>query len=95
MTETGARAANWGKSRINQMLLALQRFRILALGGDTALRWAGVRYERDQLGMPIAAQDAWIAATALHERCALMTHNVKHFQQIAGLQLFTLDDTSA
>ena len=60
----GARAASWSKSRINQMLLALQRFRVLALGGDTALLWAEVRHERDQLSMPITAQDAWIAATA-------------------------------
>jgi tRNA(fMet)-specific endonuclease VapC len=86
----GARANHWSSRRIDIMMNALRRFRIIALTGDTAIVWADVRVERDQAGEPITAQDAWIAATALREKCALLTHNARHFRRITNLLVVTL-----
>jgi len=38
-------------------------------------------------GRPISGLDAWIAATALTYGSPLVTHNVKHFSGIAGLEI--------
>jgi tRNA(fMet)-specific endonuclease VapC len=90
----GARAAGWSSARTDKLLLALRPFKVLALTGDTARHWAAVRHERDALGQPITAQDAWIAATALREGCPLLTHNARHFSSITGLNVMSFADAA-
>lgn len=36
---------------------------------------------------PIGANDLWIACHALSRNATLVTHNVREFERIAGLQL--------
>jgi tRNA(fMet)-specific endonuclease VapC len=91
----GARANHWSSRRIDGMMNALRRFRIVSLTGDTAVIWADVRVKRDRIGQPITAQDAWIAATALREKCALVTHNARHFGEIDHLQVISLSSEDA
>ena len=38
---------------------------------------------------PIDPNDAWIAACALRHQVPLVSHNAKHFREIASLNLIT------
>lgn len=40
-------------------------------------------------GRPIAAADAWVAATALHLGVPLITHNRNHFIGVDGLNVIS------
>lgn len=52
--------------------------------------WANLRAERQTIGQPLLAQDAWIAATAVRHDLPLVTHNAKDFQNIPKLQVLTV-----
>ena len=80
---------DWGERRRNQLKQAMQRFRILGWDDTTAVYWARVRAERQRMGRPITAQDAWIAACALRHNMPLLSHNFIHFADINGLVLLT------
>lgn len=40
-------------------------------------------------GLPIAANDLWIASCAVRHSIPLVTHNAKHFASIRGLKVIT------
>jgi tRNA(fMet)-specific endonuclease VapC len=45
-----------------------------------------LRAELDRAGTPIGPNDLLIAATALANGCTLVTHNVREFSRVSGLQ---------
>ena len=45
--------------------------------------------ERKRNGLPIAPNDAWIAACAARHTVPLVTHNAKDFEGIASLEVIT------
>ena len=84
-----AELRNWGTQRRLTLSRAIGKNVVLAWDDATALHWAKVRAERQRIGQPIAAQDAWIAACALRHGLPLITHNRDHFVDIPGLTLLT------
>lgn len=56
---------------------------------DNELWWASSRVVRDlgQRGRPIGPADSMIAATALAYGLPVVTHNTKHFREVAGLDV--------
>jgi predicted nucleic acid-binding protein len=54
---------------------------------DTEKLWAHIRAERTKAGLPIAAQDAWVAACAIRHNAALLTNNKADYASISDLQL--------
>lgn len=84
-----AELRNWGAQRRSALSQAIAKHVILTWDDVTAQQWAKVRAERQRIGKPIAAQDAWIAACALRHGLPLVTHNRDHFDEIPGLTLLT------
>lgn len=65
----------------------LPRVRVLAFD-ETAARIAGrIRADRERVGRPIAPLDLQIAAAAQANGCIVVTGNVRHFEDIPGLEV--------
>ena len=82
-----AEKSSWGTTRRKQLEKWLVRFHVLTYDMQTAKIWGQIRAEREQNGLPLAAQDAWVAACALRHGYPLATHNAKDYVSIAGLKL--------
>ena len=81
---------NWGTSRTEQLEHAIAAYLLIPPDLELCRAWGKLRAEQQQLGHTIDSQDAWIAATALHFALPLVTHNLAHFQDIAGLDIRTI-----
>ena len=77
--------SNWGKPKKQKIVNGLRQFVVLPFTINVCEIWGRIRAERKQ--QPISVGDAWIAATAIAYKLPLMTNNVKHFQDITGLNL--------
>lgn len=63
----------------------LPDFEVLAVTADTAVTYAALRVALKQLGRPIPANDAWIAALALEHRLPVLSRDA-HFDSVPDLQ---------
>jgi len=79
----------WGAERIAKLERQLASYVIVPYDHELCVRWARICAERQRLGKPISAQDAWVAATAVRHACPLATHNKEDFANITGLILIT------
>jgi predicted nucleic acid-binding protein len=74
------------RARYEQWLNAnLSLFSLLAVGSETAWRYAEVRRELRAAGTPIPSNDVWIAALTREYRLPLVTRD-DHFQVVRGLR---------
>ncbi len=64
---------------------------VLPLDLESAVRAADVRRDLAARGLPIGMGDSLIAGIALANGLQLLTRNRKHFQQVEGLRLVSLD----
>ena len=62
----------------------LRGFDILLVTDDTAVVYAALRIALKQLGRPIPANDAWIAALALEHSLPILSRD-QHFDAVPGL----------
>jgi len=76
---------NWNAHNLARLEERMQTYVIVPYDAELCRRWAKVCVERQRLGRPISAQDAWIAATAIRHNCLLVTHNRDDFADVAGL----------
>lgn len=67
------------------ILLTLKRYRLIPLDGRIARQYSELRGRYPTL----EKADALIAATALVRKLPLVTRNIRHFQNIDGLKIFT------
>lgn len=84
-----AATRNWGQARMRLLEETIQNYTILPVDIETCRLWAAVRAQRSAGGHPISSQDAWIAATALHYKLSLVTHNPSDYQGISGSTVVT------
>jgi tRNA(fMet)-specific endonuclease VapC len=61
---------------------------ILPFDAACAQKAASVRSTLEMQGMSIGPHDVLIAAIALCHQAPLVTHNVREFSRVAGLQVF-------
>ena len=85
----GLRMLDWDQRRFDAVM---SRFVEVPLSPLAERIWVDVRADsiarhRDRSGRAVSAADAWIAATAMAIPCPLITHNVRDFRRIRGLEL--------
>ncbi|HVF56042.1 MAG TPA: PIN domain-containing protein [Pyrinomonadaceae bacterium] len=85
----GALSANWGERRRQQLNLWLRKYAVVHSSDDLCLRWAEALAAARRAGRPIAAADAWIAATALLLDVPLVTHNASDYAGVDGLMVIS------
>ena len=78
---------NWSEARRASFESWIRkRFAVLPFDAALARSWAVLVGDTCR-GRPISLPDSWIAATALHHRLPLVSHNRQHFETIPGLRL--------
>jgi tRNA(fMet)-specific endonuclease VapC len=60
---------------------------ILHFGEDEAVIAGDILAQLQKTGQKIGTEDILIAATALANRCTLVTANIKHYSRIPGLKI--------
>lgn len=83
----GAEKAGWGDRRRKQLESTLRNFVVIPYDNEIARCYGQLMAERHRNGMPIAPNDAWIAACTLRHEVPLVTHNYKDFKEITGLEV--------
>ena len=83
----GAYRHKWGAIRMAELKATLNSYVVIPHSIEICEAWGWIRSERRAL--PIAVDDAWIAATALVHGYPLVTHNPTDFAWVRGLQLIT------
>ncbi len=84
-----AEVRQWGVSRRRQLEESLKAYTILPFDIHVCRLWGAVRAMGQASGKRISAQDAWIAACALHYDLPLITNNSGDFQIVEGLHVIT------
>ena len=79
----------WGESRLAWLEERLRAYVIVPYDSELCRRWAIICVERQRMGKPISAQDAWVAATAVRHGYPLVTHNRDDFAVITGLTVIS------
>lgn len=64
-----------------------RRFMIVSFDTQAALIYGDIRATLETQGTPIGGNDLLIAATALANNLILVTHNIREFGRVNGLQL--------
>ena len=93
----GAEKAGWGEVKRQKLETMLRNFVVIPYDHEIAKCYGRLVSERQRAGKPIDPNDAWIAACTVRHGVPLITHNPKHFVDIAGLSLITehlADETS-
>jgi predicted nucleic acid-binding protein len=80
---------NWGARRRQELEEYLSRYFVVHSEDQICERWAEAMHSARSNGQPIAASDAWIAATALFLDVPLVTHNGRHYSGVAGLRVIS------
>ncbi|HEA68208.1 MAG TPA: type II toxin-antitoxin system VapC family toxin [Desulfobacterales bacterium] len=75
------------KKRKIQLKQLTEVVNVLPFGFDEACHAADIRAGLEAQGRPIGPYDILIAATALSKKGTLVTHNIKEFNRIEGLQI--------
>jgi tRNA(fMet)-specific endonuclease VapC len=90
--ELWALAAGWGTRQRQQLTRYLRRYVVNYPLAVTCRRWAEVIDECRRQGRPIAAADAWIAATALLLDVPLVTNNARDYAGVSGLTIIAMSN---
>lgn len=85
----GALVRGWSETRRGEMEQALEAYVWVGYDRRLSLVWAEMMASSAARGRVPAANDSWIAATALLAGVPLVTHNRRHFAAIAGLDVLS------
>ncbi len=79
----------WNAKRIAAFEQRLKAALIVPYDIDLCKAYGKLRAALLDRGQPIAANDLWIAASAVRHSIPLITHNARHFTSIRGLKVIT------
>ena len=65
----------------------LKPFEVLAFEAEAAGRYAEIRFQLEREGRPIGERDLLIAAIARSRHLTVVTHNVREFSRVSGLDV--------
>ncbi|MGH2803926.1 MAG: PIN domain-containing protein [Thermoleophilaceae bacterium] len=83
----GAAHGRWGSRRLAALAEWLAPLPVLSGSESVARRWGELTGNALIAGRPLPSNDAWIAACCLANDAALATLNVRHYADIADLDL--------
>lgn len=84
---TGVMKSREPKSAENAVREFLSYVEVLDWPVEAGRVYGGIRERLEASGNSIGATDMLIAAHAIHEKAALVTHNQSEFRRVAGLKL--------
>ena len=85
--EVGIAKSTAPQKRRQQLSELTSVTKVLPFGIEEATVAADIRVKLEQRGNPIGPYDILIAATAISNNGTLVTHNVREFERVEGLQL--------
>ena len=85
--EVGIAKSTASQKRRQQLSELTSVTKVLPFGIEEATVAADIRVKLEQRGNPIGPYDILIAATAISNNGTLVTHNVREFERVEGLQL--------
>jgi predicted nucleic acid-binding protein len=85
----GAFNAGWGDNRKAALAKEISDYIIIPSNYKISILYGKVRSQCESEGHPFDNPDYWIAASALHHDCPLLTNNWKHFRYVKGLKLIS------
>ncbi len=85
----GAENKNWGEEKRKKLEMTLRNYVVIPYDHEIARFYGRLMAERKRNGVPIAPNDAWIAACAARHAVPLVTHNAKDFEGITALEVIT------
>jgi tRNA(fMet)-specific endonuclease VapC len=83
----GAAKSSRPRQTLSGVNTFLTPFEILPFGKEAARDYAATRLQLERAGQPIGERDLLIAATAKARRLTVVTHNVREFSRVSGLQV--------
>lgn len=83
----GAMRSNNPKTTLERQQRFLARFVSLPFGDEAAIVSSQIRARLANAGTPIGGYDLQIAAIALANSLILVTHNIREFERVDGLQI--------
>jgi tRNA(fMet)-specific endonuclease VapC len=84
----GAEKRGWSAKTISYLQEKLKAVVIVPYDEELCHTYARIRASLP-VGVVVAANDLWIAASAIRHSIPLVSNNRKHFEQIPGLQLIS------
>ena len=89
-----AEAKEWGDEARNRLDLFIKRFLVIPYDYALAQAWARAMQSSRKEGRRLDSGDCWIAATAIHRRVPLLTHDRDFLDlSIPGLQVISYLET--
>ena len=85
--EVGISKSTAPEKRSKQLAVLTSVVNVLPFGVQEAKQAAQIRAALESRGQPIGPYDILIAATALANQATLVTHNLREFGRIRGLQV--------
>ncbi|UCD81389.1 MAG: type II toxin-antitoxin system VapC family toxin [Desulfobacterales bacterium] len=85
--EVGIGKSTSPRKRIAQLHEITSLVSIISFGQPEAKSAAAIRIKLENQGIPIGPYDILIAASAMANKCTLVTHNKKEFDRIEGLKI--------
>lgn len=83
----GAAKSKTPEATLQKLTLFLFPFATLPFDDQAAVIYGQVRAQLEQTGIPIGPLDFQIASIALAHGLTLVTHNIREFDRVPGLQL--------
>ena len=85
--EFGAEKSAHGERNRARLATLAERLPLVGIDATTTRHYAQVRALLERQGMPIGANDTWIAAQALTIKATLVTDNEREFSRVPDLLL--------
>lgn len=83
----GALKSNTPEATLIKQRTFAERFISLPFDDSAVLAYASIRAELERKGTPIGSNDLMIAAIAQTHNLILVTHNLREFSRVEGLQI--------
>lgn len=83
----GAKSSQYPEKNLETLSRFLDIIRIISFDLSCAIKFGDIKSRLRAIGKPTGEVDALIAATAVAQKAILVTNNLRHFENIEGLEI--------